>query len=124
MKKSRPEVDTDRLTAQIESLTAKRQRILDTYFEGVIDSSDRDRRLSEIEREKGIVSELLNRQRPTGIDSNALAQVFSTFLRFKKLKPEQKRRLLTALAPEILVADYQVKGLYFSLERSPTDAAS
>jgi DNA invertase Pin-like site-specific DNA recombinase len=124
MKESRPEVTRDLLTAQIESLTGKRQRILDTYFEGVIDSSDRDRRLSEIDREKGIVSELLNRQRPTGIDSNALAQVFSTFLRFKKLKPEQKRRLLTALAPEILVADYQVKGLYFSLEKSPRAADS
>jgi hypothetical protein len=83
MKKSRPELDADRLTAQIESLTGKRQRILDSYFEGVIDSSDRNRRLSEIDREKGIVSELLNRQRPTAIDSDALAQVFSTFLRFK-----------------------------------------
>lgn len=122
MKRAKPEVDGARLTAQLQSLTGKRQRVMDSYFEGVIDSADRDRRTGEIDSEKRIVSELLNRQQPAGIDAKALAQVFGVFLRFKKLKPEQKRRLVTAIAPEILVADYQIKGLYFSTGGFRTDA--
>ena len=114
MKKARPQVDTERMESQLRSLTTKRQRILDSYFEGVIDSSERDARLAATDREQKAVSVILAKQNPAKVETDLLAKVFGTFLRFKKLAPQQKRRLLTAIAPEIVVADYQVKGLYFS----------
>lgn len=113
VKKSRPVANTERLEAQIQSLVGKRQRVLDSYFEGVINPTERDLRLAEIDREKRIAAELLIRSRPHPvIEVATLAKVFSTFLRFKKLGSQDKRKLLTAIAPEILVADYRVKGLY------------
>lgn len=112
VKKSRPAVNTDRLESQIQSLVGKRQRVLDSYFEGIINPTERDLRLAEIDREKRIAGELLTRHRPQNVDISTLAKVFSTFLRFKKLGSQDKRKLLTAIAPEILVADYRVKGLY------------
>ena len=129
VKKSRPQVNTDRVEAQIQSLTGKRQRVLDSYFEGVITHVERDLRLAEIEREKQLASEMLLRQRPqAGLDVRALAQVFSTFLRFKRLSRQDKRLLLTTIAPEILVADYRVKGLWmasgFLSDVTPADATS
>lgn len=119
MKKARPQVNTDRLESQIQALVGKRQRVLDSYFEGVINPTERDLRLADIDREKRIAGELLTRQRPqSGIEVKALAKVFSTFLRFKRLNSGEKRKLLTAIAPEILVADYRVKGLYLPCSAS------
>lgn len=115
MKKARPEMNTDRLTSQIQALTGKRQRVLDSYFDGVITGTERNLKLGEIDRERKIASELL--KRPTGIDSDALSKVFQTFVRFKRLNMDQKRRLLTAVAPEILIGDYAVKGLYLTSDR-------
>jgi len=117
MKKARPEINTERLSSQIQSLAGKRQRVLDSYFEGVINATERDARLGEIDREKRIASEFLNR--PTGISVDALSKVFQTFVRFKRLSIDQKRRLLTALAPEVLIGDYRVKGLYLASDRLP-----
>jgi hypothetical protein len=117
VKKARPQVNNERIEAQIQSLVGKRQRILDSYFEGVINPTERDLRLAEIERERKLAGELLNRQRVhVGAEAKVLAKVFSTFLRFKKLSGGEKRRMLTAIAPEILVADYSVKGLYLPSE--------
>lgn len=113
MKKARPQVNTERLESQIQALIGKRQRVLDSYFEGVINPTERDFRLADIDREKKVVGELLTRQRPQPeLEIRKLAKVFSTFLRFKRLNSGDKRKLLTAIAPEILVADYAVKGLY------------
>ena len=113
MKKARPQVNTERLETQIQSLAGKRQRVLDSYFEGIINPTERDLRLAEIDREKKIAAELLGRQKPSAqVDIGTLSRVFSTFLRFKKLGSQDKRKLLTAIAPEILVSNYVIAGLY------------
>lgn len=117
-KRTRPQANTGNLEAQLHTLTGKRQRVLDSYFEGVISQLERDERLTKVESESRIISGLLAKQKPQQIEARSLAKVFQVFVRFKKLDRDQKRRLLTTLAPEIMVADYQIKGLYFGTEEN------
>lgn len=120
MKQARPQVNTERIETQIQSLVGKRERVLESYFEGVINGTERDLKLAEIEREKKIASDLLTKQRPDPqVDARTLAKVFGTFVRFKRLKTADKRRLLTSIAPEILVANYRIKGLFLAPESLP-----
>jgi hypothetical protein len=123
-KQTRPQVSMERLESQLQSLVNKRQRILDSYFEGLINQTERDLRLADVDREKRIVSELIARETPQHIEAKSLAKVFQVFVRFKRLNRDQKRRLLTSMAPEIMVADYQIKGLYFGMEKTRTDKDS
>ncbi|MCZ6489322.1 MAG: zinc ribbon domain-containing protein [Acidobacteria bacterium] len=101
------------LTADMQALEKKRQRILDSYFEGVIDQDERDRRLGAIEHDRALYGDLLMREgmeRP-GLSVHSLAQAFAPFQEWKFLSRKHKRRLLTALVPEIYVNDYRVLGV-------------
>lgn len=111
LKRQRKAPDRDRLVAQVESLTNRRQRILDTYFEGVINATERDMRLAEIEREKAVAESLLSRRTDNDIDTKNLAVMFRAFAAFDALQRAQKRRLLNTLAPQIVVKDYEIDGI-------------
>jgi hypothetical protein len=113
-------VDRERLNTQIESLSARRQRILDSYFEGVINPTERDTRLAEIERERKIASDLLARQSPKAFDVDRIAMAFRAFVAFDELKREQKRRLLSTIRPEVIVKDYLIDGIRFGICESRT----
>lgn len=110
-KESASSVDRDRLTAQVQSLNGRRQRVLDSYFEGVINATERDMRLATIQRDLGIATEMLNRAKPLGFDVDRVAKIFRAFRAFDELQRDQKRRLLNAITPEIEVRDYWVKGV-------------
>lgn len=120
LKKEMKGPDRARLSTQVETLTARRQRILDSYFEGVINGTERDMRLAEVEREKKIAVDLLARQSPSGVDVDRLSKMFRAFLAFDQLKREPKRALLNVIAPEIIVKDYRVSGMSFVTNDSLT----
>jgi DNA invertase Pin-like site-specific DNA recombinase len=105
-------LEAKRLQSQLVSLGAKRERVLDAYFEGLIDSSQRDAKLGEVDRAIATAEELLRRERPdTAVTADSLAEVFSPFFEYSLLDREDKRRLLSAIAPEIHVADYRIHGI-------------
>jgi hypothetical protein len=113
----KPSTDIEPLKRQIEALTAKRGRVLDTYYEGVITESERNAKIAEIERERQVFSDMLFRQEPTRqIDADTLARQFKVFQQFDLLSRDQKRKLLNTITPEIVVADYRLDGLYCSLD--------
>lgn len=117
MRQHRPEVSTARINNQLSALTTKRQRVLDTYFEGVISSTERDKKLAEIEQEQVTLRGLLYREKPQNeLTPQRLAKLFRPFVRFNRLRREAKRKMLSALATEIFVANYEVKGLFIGLE--------
>lgn len=119
LKKQSPQVDIGRINSQLTSLSSKRQRILDSYFDGVISSTERDSRLSDIERERETLSGLLRRNKPrTELTPARLASLFRPFVRFPRLNRESKRKLLAALTTEIYVANYEVKGLFIGLNNN------
>jgi len=114
---SRPTANLDQLRRQIEALAAKRDRVLKTYYEGVISETERNVTIAEIDREKQVFADLLSRQQPAPqVDADQLARQFKVFAQFDLLSRDQKRRLLNTIAPEIVVADYRLEGLYCSLE--------
>jgi Recombinase zinc beta ribbon domain len=102
-----------RLQAQIIGLQAKRQRVLDAFFEGVINASERDMRLGKIDGDLNTAQDLLFREKPAiAVTADILAELFMPFFEWKFLGREDKRRVLSTIVPDIRVADYKVHGLY------------
>jgi DNA invertase Pin-like site-specific DNA recombinase len=109
------EARISRLSDEIESLTRKRERIMDAYFEGDIERGERDARLSQVEADiERSRNMLVSVHPPASVSVNSLASVFAPFFEFQFLKREDKRRLLKSLTAEIKVADYRVHELSFS----------
>lgn len=101
-----------RLDEQLHALRAKRDRVLSAFFDGVITREERDAQLSVIERDERVYGELLTQQAPQAeINASALAQAFAPFCEWKFLSRDHKRRLLSAITPEIHVDDYRVSGV-------------
>lgn len=128
--KARSVTDTTEQTrktqeVRLTSLQAKRSRVLDAYVEGVLDRTERDRRLAEIDRDMERASDLILRAEPRpGFTVEALAQIVEVFQDWPALDREDKRRILSVTVPEIKVANYRVEGLYLfdrSNERDHTD---
>jgi len=121
----RPRVNVEALTRQLDTLSNKRKRILDAYFEGVINATERNLRLATIEREKQTVARLLSQGSSNiSIQPATLAEMFSPFVEFDLLNREQKRRLLTSLMPKIICANYEITGLQFISNGTHTDTDS
>lgn len=102
-----------RLQAHIIGLQAKHQRVLDAYFEGVINANERDIRLAKIDGDLNTTQDLLFREKPTtSITVESLAELFMPFFEWKFLNRDDKRQILSTVVPDIRVADYKVPGLY------------
>lgn len=111
-KRRGPSPDMERAQQQIESLGAKRQRVLDAYFDNVITAVDRDARVAAIDRERRAFETIVSTARPLpDITLNTLIEIFAPFVEFDLLNREDKRALLNILTPEIVVANYEVKGM-------------
>lgn len=123
MRRQRPTADADRLAGQLNALGQKRQRVLDYYFEGGINQTERDTRLAQIERDERVISELLVKHKPNpNVDTDRLLSVFSVFKEFTWLNRQGKQALLGAISPNILISNYAVKGISFSLDVNPHPA--
>jgi DNA invertase Pin-like site-specific DNA recombinase len=98
---------------EIEKLSAKRQRVLDSFFDGIISRDERDRKLQEVDRHLNTYRQYLSEQVPLAtFSAESLAEIFSVFSEWKFLKRDEKRKLLSCLVPEIRVADYNIYGIF------------
>jgi DNA invertase Pin-like site-specific DNA recombinase len=103
--------------ARIESglllLKEKKQRVLDAYFENLIDRAERDRRLDMLAVDAELYGSLATRAANTvpALTTSDLADAFSVFLEWESLGRADKRKLLRATMPEIHVQDYRVVGV-------------
>lgn len=114
-REKQPRVDSEAVTKQLTRLTEKRKRILDTFFDGLINPTERDLRLAGIGREQQTLAELLSREQFSDrLTPTILAETFAPFVEFDLLNRDQKRRLLNTITPQIVAADYVVSGLYLS----------
>ena len=106
-------IDRPEIAAKIAELKVKRQRVLDAFFEGIIEKQERDRKLAGIEAESESYQRLLlesaQLERPSSIDE--LAEVLEPFAEWEFLEREDKRALLALICPEIKVFQYAVKSL-------------
>lgn len=105
-----------RLQAEVTRLREKRQRVMDSYFEGVINREDRDKRLADVDRDLKLAQDALLRETPVqGLKPQELRDLFKPFVQWRLLKREDKRRILAAVVPEIHVADYKVSAVVMQL---------
>ena len=101
------------LTSKLETLTDKRQRILETFFEGIITKEERDRRIGEIERETKVFQGLLLESTPQAParSLDEIRSVLEPLAEWEFLERDDKRALLQAICPEITVFRYTVRTL-------------
>jgi len=105
--------DATAIQRQIESLTAKRGRVLEAFFDGTIDRRQRDEELARVDAElkayQGIVAT------PTvigpSISAGNLADLFSAFVEMPFLERGDKRLLLGGLGVEVFVSGYEIRTL-------------
>lgn len=113
-------VDKAALEDKIENLRKKRQRILEAFFDGVLEKEERDLRFEEIDRELSAYGQLLTESapavtQPPVLDLEAILALVQPFTEWKFLDREDKRTLLGQLCPEISVYRYEIKELTLTL---------
>ena len=110
--------EISRLQRARYQIEAKRKRVLEAYFENLIDRTERDRRLADIERDEGFYEERFLNIRPETCELSVeeLAEVFAPFHEWEFLSRPDKRRILQTAVPEIHVQSYRVTGLAFLTE--------
>ena len=119
-------IRTQRLTGSLANLREKRTRVVDAFFEGVIDRQERDRRLAVIDRELKDTQDLLLREIPSPLlTADRLVEAFAPLVEWKFWTRDQKRLVLAALVPDIRVANYRVSaiGMDFSSKDTRSPAA-
>jgi DNA invertase Pin-like site-specific DNA recombinase len=113
-------INQSAVIAKLTDLKEKKQRVLDAFFDGVIDKRERDRRLLLVQAEADSYQRLLLEgerfAQPLGLQD--LEQVLEPFSEWEFLERDDKRALLSVICPEIKVFQYTVKSLVLSLGAS------
>jgi hypothetical protein len=109
-----PGVDRVTILQKLDELRAKKDRVLETFFDGVIDRIRRDDALRKIEREIDSYNLLLGTpslgpQPLIGLD--AMLRVVEPLADWQFISREDRRALLRHLCPEICIYRYTVKSL-------------
>jgi DNA invertase Pin-like site-specific DNA recombinase len=105
-----------RLEGDVGKLRQKRERVLDAFFEGVLQKAERDIRLASLDKQMKFVEEMLMREVPKPhLSVREMAQAFSPLFDWPVLSRENKRRILRASVPEIHVREYAVSGIAVTL---------
>lgn len=103
---------------KLSALEARRQRILEAFFDGAIDKTERETRIAQVEGEVSAFRRILLDTLPAVPDVTTKAEIeqaLEPFAEWEFLEREDKRALLTALCPEIQVDRYVVKSLMVKL---------
>jgi hypothetical protein len=109
-------VRIQRLTAEIKTLREKRSRVVDGFIEGILSREERDLRLATIDHELQVSQQILIRETPPDcLSTKALVDALAPLAEWTYWTRDQKRSVLSALIPDIRVADYRVESLGLKL---------
>jgi DNA invertase Pin-like site-specific DNA recombinase len=102
-----------RLQRMSKRLQEKRKRVLDTYFSALIERTERDQRLEQIEVDQQFCERqlLALRTERCEISVAELSHIFAPLHEWEYLSKIDKRRLLQAIVPEIHLQNYIVTKL-------------
>jgi DNA invertase Pin-like site-specific DNA recombinase len=116
-------VDQSAIVAKLAELEARKQRVLEAFFDGVIEKAERDRKLATVQNEVDSYQRLLvDAARPPQPASVAdLERVLEPFTEWEFLGREDKRSLLSMICPEIKVFQYTVRSLTLRFGALTTD---
>jgi len=114
-------IDLNGVERKISALKAKRDRILEAFYESLIDRPQRDEALNGVEREMAVyqglaeTSTLQNTQHLPVADLDAVQTIVGPFADWEFLTRDQRRSMLRHLCPEISVYKYAVRSLTLNL---------
>jgi hypothetical protein len=121
-----PSVDEHNVKARLGALAEKRDRILESFFDGVIGKEERDRRLIELESEIKTYQRLLmdcacGQPEVQSLDLDAVQAIIEPFAQWEFLGREDRRQLLNVLCPAISVYRYEITALELNLSEWSSD---
>jgi DNA invertase Pin-like site-specific DNA recombinase len=103
---------------KLAALDAKRNRVLEAFFDGAIDKAERDSRIAQLDAEVSAFQKILLDSVPAHTETTSEAEIeqaLEPFAEWEFLEREDKRALLAALCPEISVEQYVIKSLKINL---------
>jgi hypothetical protein len=98
---------------QIANLAAKRDRVLEAFFDGTIDSTQRDHELAKVDAELKVYRGMAAPS-PVAVplaSTGELADLFSAFSEMPFLQRDDKRLLFSGLGVEVFVSGYKICAL-------------
>ncbi|MGA8086442.1 MAG: recombinase family protein [Terracidiphilus sp.] len=112
----RTETEVVRLTAEIAGLRRKRERVIDSFIEDILDAPERDRRLRAVDERIRLAEDAVNRTSVSApLDAGKLIEALAPLGEWESWTRDQKRQVLLTLVPDIRVADYKVESLGLNL---------
>jgi len=113
-------VDQIAITAKIQDLRKKRERVLETFFDNRIDKQERDVILDSIQRETTGYERLLLQQpdgpqRAQTLDFDRILELVEPLADWEYLHREDRRAILALVQPNISVYQYTIKHLTLDL---------
>jgi hypothetical protein len=108
--------DEAAVVRKLEDLRAKKERVIDAFFDGVIDRVQRNAKLQDVDREIDSYSGLLcsspeRPETPPLLSLETMLQAIEPLADWEFLARQGRRSLLRQLCPEISVYQYTVKSL-------------
>ena len=105
--------DPATIRRQIDNLKAKRDRVLEAFFDGAIDRGERDQRLGRVDAELKAYGDMMMLTTPaTGpLSIDELAATLSVFTEMPFLERDDKRALLHGLGVKVSVSGYTIQTL-------------
>jgi hypothetical protein len=103
---------------RVGELERRRERILETFYDGKITREERDRAVGplDVQLEALRSYQLPAPARPAELDAGDVLGVLSVFAEWEYLERDEQREVLEALAPSIEVAKrYDVRGMHVDL---------
>lgn len=112
--------DRRAVNARLNGLKEKRNRVLEAFYDGVIDKQQRDLKIAAIDREVDAYSRILMEtvESPEEQSAEALEEIFEPLAEWEFLERDDKRALLADICPEITVYRYNISSLLLNLEKS------
>ena len=100
-------------------LHRKRERVIDSFVESVIESWERDKRLTAIDEGIRAAQDALAREAGHApLDAAKLIEAFAPLGEWEYWTRDQKRQILSTLVPDIRVANYEIESLGLNLDSS------
>jgi DNA invertase Pin-like site-specific DNA recombinase len=101
--------DVTAVQRQMENLTAKRGRILEAFFDGTIDRTQRDEQLGRVDSELKVYQEMVKSPVVDPfVSTGDLADLLSAFAEMPFLQRDEKRSLLMGLGVQVSVSGYEI----------------
>ncbi len=118
------QVDAEKIEAQLHSLSEKRQRVLETYFDGLINRLERDQKIEKIEAEIKTYESLKENGHATkskAMSLDILVELLSVFVGWTSLCRDEKRLILRALGTQIYIDGYTIRTFTLAKPRTSCD---